>query len=417
MFRSRVPLCLALTPFLLLGAAVWRVPNTASNPSFAPGPRVFCWSPELLSKSRERLAGGDPARRPALDRLLADADRALAVNPVSVVDKTRTPPSGDKHDYMSLAPYFWPDPTKKDRLPYIRKDGERNPESGGGNSDSSRFGRMGSAVETLSLAYYFSGREAYAEHAARLLRAWFLDPATRMNPNLNYAQAVPGRVNGRGTGIIETVRLIGIVDSIGLLGGSRAWTAQDQDGIVYWMKQYLEWLQTSGNGRAERRASNNHGTYYDAQVVSLALLTGQHDLARRVLRGAGERRIGAQIMPDGSQPRELARTRSFSYSVYNLTAMEDLADLGEREGIDLWRYQTPDGRSIRKAIDFLAPYADPNRRWPFKQITPLDRGSLYADLLQADLHYHDQAYRRWINCLPAEDRAQSRATLLYANGM
>src|SRR5690348_14188434 len=173
MLRSRISLCVALAPFLLLGAAVWRMSHSAANPAPPQAPRVFCWSPELLSKSRERLADGDSALRPALDRLLADADRALAVKPVSVVDKTRTPPSGDKHDYMSLAPYFWPDPTKKDGLSYIRKDGERNPESGGANSDSSRFGRMGSAVETLCLGYYFSSREAYAEHAAHLLRVWF----------------------------------------------------------------------------------------------------------------------------------------------------------------------------------------------------------------------------------------------------
>jgi alpha-galactosidase len=374
--------------------------------------RVFCLDPVALTLTKTRIRDRDPAVQPAYERLLAEADRALHQPPLSVMDKANVPPSGDKHDYRSIAPYFWPDPLKKDGLPYIRKDGERNPESSGKNTDAPHFGRICSAVETLSLAYYLSGKESYAEHAALLLRTWFLEPATRMNPNLNYGQAIAGRVEGRGTGIIETVRLIQIVDSVGLLASSSAWGTQDQAGMVAWMKPYLNWLQTSKNGRDEQRAANNHGTYYDAQVVSLALFTDQKDLARRVLEEAREKRIAAQIRPDGSQPLELERTKSFSYSVFNLKAMTELADLGERVGVDLWHYKTADERSIRKAIDFLAAYTDPQKIWPYKQITSLDRASLLPILRKAYLRYHDDSYRKYIARIPQEQTIADRERLL-----
>jgi hypothetical protein len=374
-------------------------------------PRVFCIDPKALARNRDRVAAKDETVKLPLEKLLEEADKALEQKPLSVMDKASTPPSGDKHDYMSIAPYFWPDPTKKDGFPYIRKDGERNPESSGKNTDAPNFGRVTGAVETLGLAYYLTGKESYAEHAARLLRTWFLDPATRMNPHLNYGQAIRGLVDGRGIGIIETIRLVSVVDSVGLLGSSRAWKAEDQEGMVAWMKEYLQWLLTSKNGRDEQRATNNHGTYYDVQVVALALFTGQEAVARRVLEEAKEKRIAAQVRPDGSQPRELERTRSFSYSAYNLNAMTKLGTLGDRQGIDLWHYQSPGGGSIRKALDYLVPYIDESKTWPYKQITPLDRWALLPALQQAYLHYRDSTYRDWIARLPSNRTSTDRMWL------
>jgi hypothetical protein len=375
--------------------------------------RVFCLSPTALAATKARLKSGDAALRPAIEKLHRDAEKALKFKSVSVMVKESVPPSGDKHDYMSLAPYFWPDPTKKDGLPYIRKDGERNPESGGANTDAPRFSRMNGAVETLSLAYYFFGKEAYAEHAALLLRAWFLDPATRMNPHLNFGQAIRGVNDGRGTGIIETAKLPTIVDSVGLIAGSPAWTAQDQAGMIDWMRRYLDWLLTSKNGKDEQRAKNNHGTYYDVQVASLALFTGQTDLARSTLEAAKQKRIAVQIEPDGRMPLELARTKSLGYSIMNLAGMEKLASLGERVGVDLWTFQTPDGRGIRKALDYLAPYADPQKQWPHKQITHQDPAALLPLMRQASLHYYDTTYRKEIARLAGDEMAASRMWLLY----
>jgi hypothetical protein len=190
-----------------------------------------------------------------------------------------------------------------------------------------------------------------------------------MNPNLNFAQAIPGKTAGRGTGIIDTVGLIGLVDAIGLLRGSSSWSDEDQRGMVAWFEAYLNWLLTSRNGKDEAAAANNHGTWYDAQVACYALFVGRDDLAKRTIEAARTRRIDPQIKPDGSMPLELARTNSLSYSAYNLTAFFNLARLGEHAGVDLWNYRSKDGGGLRKALDFVAPYVDRDKPWPHPQIS------------------------------------------------
>src|SRR5262245_616143 len=263
----------------------------------------------VLGQSEDTLAH-------ALAELEKEARQALALKPLSVMDKGVTPPSGDKHDYMSQAPYWWPDPAKADGRPYIRKDGQRNPEISQ-VSDHESFDRVMAAVSTLGLAFRLTGKTAYALHAHRLVRTWFLDPATRMNPHLKYGQGIPGITEGRGIGIIETRGLPEMIDGVLLLSGSPRWSAEDEAGLQSWMKTYLTWLVTSSYGLEEGKNGNNHETWYDVQVAGLAFYTGQRDVARRTLEGARQR-IAGQIDPDGRQPRELERTRSFDYSEFNL---------------------------------------------------------------------------------------------------
>ena len=392
--------------FLLLTLSMLAV---AAEPSRRL-PRTFTISSERLAATQARLLVGDESLKPAIDRLRREADKALTAGPISVTDKARTPPSGDKHDYLSLAPYYWPNPDKKDGLPYINRDGEVNPESMR-DTDRPRLNEMGSAVQSLALAHYLLGDESYATHAARLLRAWFLDPATRMNPHLNYGQGVPGRCDGRGTGIIDTVALIWVVDAAGLLESSRAWTSDDRQGMIAWCEAYLTWLRTSKLGHDEARATNNHGTWYDAQVAALALYVGQKDLAREKIEAAKHRRIDAQIEPDGSQPRELARTKSFNYSLFNLQGMFTLASLGELAGVDLWHYRSQDGRSIRAALDFVVPYADPEKKWTHKELN-FSRSALIPSLQQAALVYADSRYRQLRALLPSAEVSPHRALLL-----
>ena len=388
--RAKTALARNAAPFVAVICVILSFTQPVWADKAAPPP-VFCLNPEALARTKARVgdkAGAWPLQ-PALDRLIAEAEGALKARPESVMDKTKVPPSGDKHDFISLAPYFWPNPATKDGLPYVRHDGKHNPDADNpSNTDAPHFSHIMATVETLSLAYYFTGRDAYAAHAAELLRVWFVDPATRMNPNLNYGQAILGVNDGRGTGIIGTAILSGVVDSAGLLETSSSWTAADRKGLTDWMRDYLAWLQTSKNGRDEAKATNNHGTYYDIQIVSLALYTGQKELARKTLETAKTRRIAVQIEPDGRMPLELARANSISYCTYNLAALEKLANLGDRVGVDLWGFQTPDGRGIRQAVAYLAPYADPAKPWPLKLTGADKRGGLTPLLAEADHHYH-----------------------------
>jgi len=362
-----------------------------------PSPRVFL----LDAKSLAAVKRQRPAA--ALARLRADADAALKQKPVSVMDKSITPPSGDRHDYMSVGPYWWPDPTKDDGLPYIRKDGEVNPERH--NYDNVGMKKMQSAVSTLALAWHLTGHEPYAKHATALLRTWFLDPATRMNPRLEYGQAIPGRCTGRGIGIIDTLGLSHVVDAVGLLAGSKAWTDADQRGMADWFARYLDWLLTSNYGVAESRTHNNHGTWYDVQVASFALFVGKDDVARDVLQKAAARRIAAHIEPDGRQPRELARTKSWDYSVMNLRGLFCLATLAEHVDVDLWNYVSPDGRSLRKALDYLASYAAGERKWPHKQIRTFHPQSLAPLLRQGSIAWREPRYESLLSRIPGVDDA------------
>lgn len=344
-----------------------------------------------VASVRESLLRGEPQFRAALTALEADANNGLTVAPMSVMDKGVTPPSGDKHDYMSQAPYWWPDPSKRDGKPYIRRDGQRNPEIDK-ITDRANFERLARTAFSLSLAFYFTGREDYAQHATQLVHAWFLDSSTRMNPNLNFGQGIPGIANGRSAGIIETRFLLQIIDSVTLLQGSSAWTSAEGEGLKDWMSAYLKWLQESSLGRDEATRGNNQETWEELQVVSLALYTGQADVARATLHRS-QAAISKEFEPDGTQPRELARSRSWDYSIFNLTAYLHVAELGGRLGVDLWNYRTADGRSLRHGVDYLIPFATREKRWPHKQITPFRPSELHPVLRLAAVVWKDPTYR------------------------
>lgn len=362
-------------------------------------PRVFLMDGQFLQSARQRLRSGDTNLAPALAQLERDAQKALGSGPFSVTAKKLTPPSGDKHDYMSMAPYFWPDPNSSNGLPYIRRDGERNPEIGK-IPDHRTMDEMAGRVETLALAYFFTGNEAYAAKAAEMLRIWFLAPDTRMNSNLKYAQSVSGLNTGRGIGLIESRSLTRVVDAIGLLESSHAWTAADDRGLKEWFTQFLQWMQESANGRAESAAKNNHGTYYDVQAVSFALFLGKTDLAVEILNTARQKRIALQIEPDGRQPLELVRTKAWSYSTGNLGGLMLLAALGDDVGVDLWHFRTPDGRSIPTALDYLVPFALGEKKWSYQQLGEWPPQALYPLIRKAALKYPDRQYKALLSKIP-----------------
>ncbi|WP_210520126.1 alginate lyase family protein [Hymenobacter terricola] len=290
-----------------------------------------------------------------VQQLLHEADRALKRGPYSVATKPQTPPSGDKHDYISQAPYWWPDPSKPNGLPYIQKDGLHNPEAEA-MKDSETLSKLCADVQALSLAYYFAADERYAGQASKLLRTFFLDPATRMNPNLNFGQGIPGINSGRNFGIIETRHLVDIPEALALLNGSPSVDADLVPGLKAWFKSFTTWLTTSPIALPEGQAKNNHGTFYDTQVVDFALFTGDDALAKATLQQQTWPRVAVQLAPDGAQPLELARTRPWNYVSMNLQGWTRLALLAPHVGLDLWHYTTPDGRGLRPAVSWFRPY-------------------------------------------------------------
>jgi hypothetical protein len=387
----------------------------AQSPDRPAAPKVVSSDPAELAAIKVRLAKDAGPLRPALDKVIASADKALKQGPLSVLDRKKSVDGAGAHDYVSFAPYFWPDPARPDGLPYVRKDGKHNDELVR-HGDRVNFGAVKHAAHALALGYYFTGKAQYADHAARLLRTWFLDPKTRMNPNLQHAQAIPGGVSGRAAGLIEFRDMPQLVDALGLLEASPAWTEADRKAMRQWLGEYYTWLITSPIGKGEARATNNHGTWYDVQAMALALYLGKTADARRIAEEFGPRRIAAQVQPDGSQPRELGRVNSWGYSVFNLSAMMTMAELAERVEIDLWKYRTDDGRSIRAALDYLTPYLDGGKKWTAGSAKeyPVKPESLAGPLLRAARGLDAKVYTKLLEELPRSAWENQPERLLHA---
>ena len=388
--------------FLAIGSA-----HAAANEM----PRLFLLELKQLVEVKTRIKSQDAALLPALNKLIREADRALTGETPSVMQKEPTPPTGDQHDYISIAPYWWPNPNRPNRLPYIRRDGEVNPERDR-TSDKKRLDDMVQGVKTVSIGYFLTGREEYAAQATKLLRVWFLDPPTKMNPNLRYAQAIPGRTDGRGAGIIETHNLPEMIDAVSMLNGSKNWDQSNRRALQDWFNTYLMWLLESSEGRAEAKAQNNHGSWYDVQVASYALFSGNIELAKKILNEFPTKRISHQIEPDGRQPDELKRTQAWSYSLFNLEALFNAASIADRLGMDLWNYETADKRAIRKALDWLLPFAIGERQWSYPQISAWQPEKLAPFLRRAALQYREISYENAVRKLSGATPDQ-RLNLLY----
>ncbi|WP_418263346.1 alginate lyase family protein [Flavobacterium faecale] len=325
--------------------------------------QVCVWNMKSLKKAKA-------SNTEEVQSIVRDADKKLTQTITTVMDKEMTPSSGDKHDYMSMGRYWWPDPKKADGLPYIRKDGVSNPEIE--KLDRYPLGSFAKSVETLSLAYYLTSDEKYAQKAVDNLRIWFINEATKMNPNMNYGQTIPGVRNGlgRGEGVLDTYSFLEMLDGVELLKKSKSFTDADQQAIKEWFLSYVNWLQNSPVAAEEQAAKNNHGTAFDVQLARYAMFVGNCDLAKKIVNEFPQKRLFAQIQPDGSQPLELARTTAFGYSVFNLTHFLDMVNIGQILKIDLLKAKSKDGRSILKAIDFLVPYINkPVAEFPYKQIS------------------------------------------------
>lgn len=363
-----------------------------------------------LGLARRRLADGEPLVARAAVHLRMRGERALRVAPLSVIDDADTAPSGDRRDYTSRGPYWWPDPDQADGLPYIRRDGERNPESVRGDQVA-----LSTASETATIlihAYALLGEMRFAEHAGRILRRFFLDPDAGMRPHLRYAQAIPGHCEGRSIGLIDTHFLVPLAEALPLLDGARGWSLQDAEAMRQWFADYLQWFTTSQHGHGEAREQNNHGSWWDTQAVAFALCIDDRVTARRILEAVPNRRIDAQIAGDGGQPHELGRTQSITYSLFNLQALTALAVMGQRVEIDLWHYRNQAGGGIAAALRFFEPYVR-GLPWPWTQLSPPSWHKLSAMLRLAAISLDEPDFAPFLASMATPSLPVQPFELLY----
>jgi hypothetical protein len=386
-FRPSAKLVIGAVVALAALAATASLPALAGTVSpAATTPNTIVLDGALLAGIKAQLTSTPTAEQTrALAALKKSADKALTAGPWSVMDKKSTV-SKTKHDYYSLATYFWPNPDTADHCPYIRKDGRWGP-TVATTGDLTAWANTWQAIEKLTLAWYYTGNSAYATRAELFLRTWFLNSATKMNPNMNFGQVVPCTKTGRKEGVLEMSQaLTQVIDGLAILEtGAPGWTATDQAGMKTWLTAYLKWSTTSSIGIGETKATNNHGTWKDLQDAAISLYLGNTSAAKKLVSNARAGRIAKQIDGSGKQTMELSRTRPWHYVNFNLQGLIRLAELGRKVSINLWSYTAPNGATLDKAVDWLInPATKGESSWPYasKDVDVFD-ASLFLDKAHA----------------------------------
>jgi hypothetical protein len=298
------------------------------------------------------------------DRILSSAKDYLKEPPVTVTAFSSPRSAGGVHEYFSEGDYWWPDPKNPDG-PYIRRDGETNPDNFNKHREAMR--RFCDIVSGLTAAYKITDEENYATQAIRHLKAWCVDDATKMYPHLKYAQAIKGRFTGRGTGIIDTIHLIEVARAVEVLSASTSFKDGEEAAIKRWFAEYLQFLTVHQYGIDERGSRNNHGTWWVAQVAAFAHLVNDTANLSYCRSRFKDTLLTRQMAANGSFPEELARTKPYSYSIFNLEGMAVICRILSTTGDNLWEYTLPDGRNMRKAVQFLYPYIVDKSKWPYPE--------------------------------------------------
>ena len=358
---------------------------------------------------RERFQLLCPAATPRLDvaaidreRILKAARAALALPPITITKFRARLSEGGPNDFYSNGDYWWPDPAKTNGLPYIQRDGQTNPENFNRHRVAVR--QLRDAVAALGAACQLTGDDRYPAKAAELLRVFFLDPATRMNPHLQYAQAVPGRSPGRGVGIIDTLHLVEVPVAIRAMQQSPAFPPETLAGLKQWFGAYLDWMLTSKNGQEEAAAKNNHAVAFWLQVAAFARFTGDEARLAECRRQFKEVFVPRQMAPDGSFPAELKRTKPYGYSIFQLDNMATLCQVLSTPADNLWSFELPDGRGIRRAMAYLYPFLADKSKWPLKPDAQAWEGwpARQSSLLFAGLALDDSSYLALWRKLPPD---------------
>jgi len=310
-------------------------------------------------RAQEKLAA--TVARIDRDRILRLANRALQLKPPAITDHIATNSAGGLHDFFSQADYEWPNPNTTNGLPYINRDGESNP-------DVFSFHRMAmrdmkDAVAALAAAYALTGDDKYVKKSAEFTKVFFLDEKTRMNPNLNFAQAVLGHSTGEDYGVIDTLHLVELAVAVPFLEKSPAFPPEVDAGLKKWFADYSEWITTSTNGVKEMNNANNHSIACYLQLASFAKFTGDEKLLESCRERFKNVLLPRQMTNDGSFPRELARTKPYGYSIFQAENVATLCVLLSTTNDDFWKFTLPDGRTPRNAVDFIYPYLADKNKW------------------------------------------------------
>jgi hypothetical protein len=327
-------------------------------------------------------------------RILHAANDYLPQPPITITAYSSPRSKGGRHDYFSEGDYWWPDP-KNPNGPYIRRDGYSNPANF--NDHREALIRLSLHVPALTAAWLVTQDKRYAQHAALHLRAWFLDPATKMNPSLDYAQAIWGITPGRGTGVIDTLHLIEVSRAARHLEKAQVFTAAEFAGVRDWFTQYLGWMQTSKNGKEEEAAKNNHGTCWVAQAAAFAAFTGNEEAMALCRERFRNDLMPDQLAPNGSFPLELARTKPYSYSLFDLDVLSIVCEIASTPGDspdNLWEFKLPNGNRYQKAVEFMFPFIQDKSKWPYAHDVEYfdDLPNRQPSLLFAGLAYREPRY-------------------------
>ncbi len=336
-------------------------------------------------------------------RILKAANQYLHEAPITITASHSPRSAGGMHDFFSEGDYWWPD-SQNPNGPYIQRDGLSNPDNF--NEHRRALMRLSVQVPALAAAWRITRNERYAKQAARHLRAWFLDPSTRMNPNLQYAQAIHGRFTGRGIGIIDTIHLVEVARAIEVLKDSPALSMTELGGLTQWFTDYLQWLTTSRYGIEEREARNNHGTCWVMQVAAFAQLVGDEKLLTYCRDRFKTVIVPYQIAADGSFPQELRRTKPYGYSLFNLEAMATICQILSTPADNLWTFESAEGRGMRRAMEYMAPFIRAKKSWPLKPDVMYDREwpMRQTSLLFAGLAFGRSDYLELWKKLPADSQ-------------
>jgi len=338
-------------------------------------------------------------------RILKAANQYLLEKPITIAASGNPSSAGGPHDFSSEGDYWWPDP-KNPNGPYVQRDGMTNPDNF--TAHRQYLMRLSVQVPALTAAWMITRDDRYAIHAAKHLRAWFCDDRTRMNPNLQYAQAIHGRVTGRGTGIIDTIHLVEVARSIEILKNSKALTPADLKTITQWFIDYLKWMTTHPYGLEERDAKNNHGTCWVMQIAAFARLTGDTQLMQYCCNRYKTVLLPDQMAGDGSFPLEMKRTKPYGYSLFNLEAMATICQILSTPKDNLWTFDLADGRGMRRAMDFMSPFIRNKKTWslPIDVMYDLYWPMRQNSLLFAGLAFGKPDYIELWKALPADSNVE-----------